>query len=507
MIKIIKVASPALLLSALFVTAAWAQTTYTAASCNESDVQSIYSTEQARAEDGDIISIPAGTCTWSSTWTFSPTNSLTFQGTGAETPSTSCTFTPGTPCTTTSGSDQTVITDGTSGGNIMLNVTVAAGKTLRITGVEYYFPSSNTNNGSNGQWAFAGSNGTSQIRIDHNHFYGYAGHWIVVYGWGPFGVADHNLVDLFLADANWIYMSNGTGWNNDNTSYGNGNGSWADYSYWGSGKAFFEENNVFPDDQSTYGVYVNDCSNGGRQVFRYNTFESPSNGIQGHEGGGDNRGCRTTEVYNNTSTPTGASSPGVLDGVRSGSALVWGNVGSWQRVFTPSIDRTNISNSTFNPDNLGLCGQGASGTATSSGSTVTWVSGEGGVTFFTNWPDISTTHMVFNGTSYPIASCSSTSTCTLTGLTGSNSSPVAWYAPSVWDENTNSSGWACYDQPGRGKGDLIVGNFRTKPARITSLARQLGQTRRLTLIMSGATLIATAAGFAWQLQYRHVRPS
>src|SRR6202142_4445616 len=123
--------------------------TYPATSCNESDVQAAYATEQASAQDGDIIAIPHGNCTWSSMWTLSPTNSLTFQGAGAETPSTSCTFTPGTPCTTTSGSDQTVITDGTSGGNIMLNVAVAANKTFRITGVEYFFPSTNTNTGTN----------------------------------------------------------------------------------------------------------------------------------------------------------------------------------------------------------------------------------------------------------------------------------------------------------------------------------------------------------------------
>lgn len=433
-----------------------AQATYPAASCSEANVQTAYATEQASAVDGDIITIPAGTCTWSSTWTFSPTKTLTIQGAGAIIPSSSCTFAPGSACTTTQGSDLTVIIDGTSGGNRLLQVTIASNKIFRITALEYNFPQTNPNTGTDGQWLFQASDGTQQLRIDHNHFTGYAGHWIQVYGWGPFGVADHNQVDLFAGDANWLNMSNGGTWSN--ATNGQGNGSWADASYWGTNKAFFVENNSFPNDESAVGVYVNDCNDGAHQVFRYNTFQSPSNGIQAHEGASDNRGCRTTETYNNTSTPTGGSSPGTLQGVRSGSALVWGNVGSWQRIFTPSIDRTNIGNLAVS-EPLGLCGQGASGTATSSGTTVTWSTGTGGVQFYTGWPSVSSPNMVFNGTSYPIASCSSATVCTLTGLTGANASPVAWYTPSLWDQNTDSSGRSCYDQPGRGKGDLITGTF------------------------------------------------
>ena len=462
--------SSALLLSPLV--GARAQSTYNAASCNESAVQAAYNTEQLSHVDGDIIVIPAGTCTWTTTLTISPPNSLTLQGAGALIPSTSCTFDPGSACTTTSGSDLTVITDGTSAPNRLVQVTIASGKTFRLTGIEYNFPQTNTNTGTDGQWYFSGSDGTQQVRIDHNHFYGYAGHWIQLSGWGPFGVADHNLADLFLPDTNWIYVANGIGWNNDNVNFGNGNGSWADVPSFGSSKAFFIENNVVPADQTAFALAVNDCSSGGRQVFRYNTFESPSNLIQAHEGGSDSRGCRTTEVYGNTSTATGA---GVLVGERSGNDIVWGNVGSWQRILTPSIDRTNTANSTFNPNNLGLCGQGDSGTATSSGNVVTWVSSSpqtGSAKFFTNWPDISTPKMVLNGTSYPIASCSSTTSCTLTGLGGSNPSAVPWYAPSVWDGNTNSSGYPCYDQPGRGKGDLITGNFsnHTRKDSVTNTA-------------------------------------
>ena len=98
-------------------------TTYPAASCNESDVQAAYTTEQLTPADGDIITIPAGSCTWSSGLSISPSNSLTIQGAGAKS------ATDGGASTT--GSDLTIITH-TVG---WFRVTTAAGKSFRFTGV------------------------------------------------------------------------------------------------------------------------------------------------------------------------------------------------------------------------------------------------------------------------------------------------------------------------------------------------------------------------------------
>jgi hypothetical protein len=41
--------------------------TYIAATCNELDVHSVITIEQASAVDGDVIVIPADTCTWTAT--------------------------------------------------------------------------------------------------------------------------------------------------------------------------------------------------------------------------------------------------------------------------------------------------------------------------------------------------------------------------------------------------------------------------------------------------------
>ena len=187
-------------------------TTYPAASCNESDVQAAYDTEQASPADGDIISIPAGTCTWTSTWTISPANSLTFQGAGAES------ATSGGASVT--GTDQTIINVNVQ---TYWSFTTASGKSYRITGLAIYM------NGapccSDGAMAIYGS--SQSFRLDHNHFVcktsGYLE--VTIYG-SVLGVADHNVIEEMLGD--WIKVENGRAWNGDAT--GHGDNSWADSS-------------------------------------------------------------------------------------------------------------------------------------------------------------------------------------------------------------------------------------------------------------------------------------
>src|SRR5271170_4759431 len=69
----------------LFAPAAKAQTTYQATGCSETAVATAIKTEQANPVDGDIISIPPGSCTWTGTAAINQTfnNSVTIQGAGA----------------------------------------------------------------------------------------------------------------------------------------------------------------------------------------------------------------------------------------------------------------------------------------------------------------------------------------------------------------------------------------------------------------------------------------
>src|SRR5690349_21365027 len=70
-------------------TCALAQGTYTAASCNRSDVNAVINGPTHTAVNGDTIIIPAGTCTWTSGITVNGVGiDITGQGTPNTGPST-----------------------------------------------------------------------------------------------------------------------------------------------------------------------------------------------------------------------------------------------------------------------------------------------------------------------------------------------------------------------------------------------------------------------------------
>jgi hypothetical protein len=106
------------------------------------------------------------------------------------------------------------------------------------------------------------------------------------------------------------------------------------------------------------------------------------------------------------------------------------------------------------------------GVVNTSGTSVTLVSGNthwGGniqFAFFSPaaWPSESNPHIFINGVQYTVATVNSNTSLTLTSSAGSQSN-VAYYVPSVWDGNTDATGYPCWDMPGRGKGDLLTGDF------------------------------------------------
>lgn len=422
--------------------------TYTAASCNESDVQSAYATEQANPQDGDIIAIPAGTCTWTTAWIISPAVSITIQGAGA--------ISAMAGGASTSGSDLTTIvmasTDSAHDYEIMSFTTTTA-KLFRITGIAFSFPNGN-NASQNGTIAILGT--SQSLRVDHNHFTGYAQHWLDVRGW-IYGVLDHNVIDGYLTADNWVAVESAANWNGD--SGGIGDASWNDATNFGTNKFLFAEDNRFI---SHNGVtsYTNDCGRGGRQVFRYNTMVEAVV-TQGHGPKGDDQGCRATEVYMNTQTSSGAEI-GAFAGVLSGPALIWGNNLDLVKIIYPVYDGRKGDGSSQGNMTPGwsMCQNHDSGTVfqgavNTNGTAVTWVSGG---TFVTNWPNTSVPNVVINGTSYAIASVASSTSMTLATSAGVQTG-VVYFVPSKWDGNTDNSGYPCLSQPGRGKGDLLTGAF------------------------------------------------
>ena len=394
MIQILKSALFGLLLGALFST--WANAaTRTAATCNASDVRAAMNLASA----GDKVVIPAGTCTWTTQVSWTAPANVTLEG------QTACGNGP--PASSATCTDGTTIVDNYASNNALLAITVSStgAATLRLTGITIKGGTGLVKQ--NGMVSISGTN--SNTRVDHNHFnlatYGSSGQNSIgtrFTGW-IYGVMDHNVCD----DAGGVNECVNV-WTDGYGGKSFGDGAWADVTSFGSANFMYVETNTF-----NSGLYADDCDDGGREVFRYNTVNSAQ--TQTHPTGGAPRfrGCRAKETYQNTfnglTSCNGSSgfSNCLYNAVwlSSGTGLVWGNTfpvvnsgagSGYQWVITAhSMRRSNSTyGQTATPNGWGYCGTS------------------------------------FNGT-------------------GSN-----------WDENTSSStGYACLDQPGRGKGDLLANDF------------------------------------------------
>jgi hypothetical protein len=340
--------------------------TITAASCSQANVQTAINAAVA----GDTVVIPAGTCTWTTQVSWTAPANVTLQGAGSQ--------------TTTGGGDVTVIIDGVVRGSDIatLSITTNASGTFRLTAITF------RGNGNSNTWSDNGTvriGGTSQqVRIDHVHFDRLRRQPLSLFG--IYGVVDHSLFDMVTGTLDNAVRPNGVfaTW---------GDPEWAAATGFGGSSFMYIEDNVFNN-----GI-INDCSHGGKQVFRYNTFNNASSQTHPTGSQGRARGCRAMEIYHNTFTG-GACSPNCFNVhfVSAGGLLIWGNSTgtSYQNFVTIHSMRKNNStySETATPNGWGYCGT------------------------------------AFNGTG------------------------------SKWDQNTDgSTGYACLDQPGRGKGDRLSLDF------------------------------------------------
>jgi hypothetical protein len=153
------------------------------------------------------------------------------------------------------------------------------------------------------------------MRIDHCHFTGLKqGRFIWVYGW-IYGVADHNVFDN--CDHSNPFLVQYPNWGGSTQK--NGNGSWADYPWYGTEKFFFIEDCTFLRTGRPRGVI--DSMAGGRFVWRHNYMANAVVADHGTEGAAQ-RGARVHEVYGNTFD---FSSAGGQCGFRSGTTLFHDN--------------------------------------------------------------------------------------------------------------------------------------------------------------------------------------
>jgi len=230
----------------------------------------------------------------------------------------------------------------------------------------------------------------------------------------------YQLTDLSLEFTGWEYgvtdhnifdllgntANNGVRVEHANWNNGiNGDASWADGPHFGSNQAVYVENNTFNYPNGPGAGYSDDADNGSHLVFRYNTMNNVY--FQVHDQTGDNRGPRAFEFYKNISNYTGTAGDSAQAlAVRDGTGLVWGNtVNGFSGLIVMWSDRASANVGQSNPPNgWGYC-----------------------------------------GTEY-------------------NS-----LGPSTWDQNASgTSGYACIDQVGRGKGDLLTGVFPNKVDSVTN---------------------------------------
>jgi hypothetical protein len=333
---------------------------------------------QNAALDGDTITLPSGTFTW--TTGVNITKAITLQGAGA--------ISATSGGTATTGSDQTTIIDHhPTPEHKLLGFTVPSGKTARLTGIRFLSDGTTTTTQAGMIQVGGGSN---CIRVDHNHFHyslstAGAPSTVAAYG-GVTGVIDHNYFDQPLGNGPvGVYLQNGIQ---------PGDAGYSAPNDYGTDKFLYIEDNRWRNG------YLGDANTGAQRfVYRYNTgvmeFDDNAHAAQGYVAnhgitGGRGRSSRVFEYYKNV---MGALTPGLNESpfpINGGTGLVWGNTISQYRYVT-AIDYTRKDNATYPygapPNGWGNC----------------------------------------NGT------------------TGT-----------VWD---GPGGYPCLDQPGRGQGDLLSGNF------------------------------------------------
>ncbi|HEY4116690.1 MAG TPA: hypothetical protein VGM56_02490 [Byssovorax sp.] len=255
-----------------------------AASCSVADL----STALASANDGDVVRVPPGACTWTTTLTF--TGGVTLEGGGAAS-----------------------ITFG-AGGGLSLKTKASAGMTLH--GFAFH------NGFVNGAYPIAIETSSAPFnapfRLYDNTLEddGSAGGPVTllgVSGLGP-GLIDHNSFTTTNGADEVVHLI-GTG---DPAL----TGGWTDDIAPGGPNMVFLENNVFTNLSPMFDTSAEESYYGARFVFRYNTLTFEANDV--HQGG---LGGRWAEIYDNTYHINGSAHPlAAFWQFRGGSGVVFENI-------------------------------------------------------------------------------------------------------------------------------------------------------------------------------------
>jgi hypothetical protein len=384
--------------------------------------------------NGDTITIPAGTFTWSRG--INITKAITLQGAGV---------------------GSTIIKDNVQNGSL-IRINLVASRLTRLTGIKFQ-DGGRINGTSNGIINVYGSNTNgSQFRFDHNAWNRMNGNLLCD---TVIGVIDHNTITQNKnAGTVWIFDRQ---WNGH--SYGDG--SWAAPTNFGSSQFLFIEDNVFNGVYPPFIMPMTDAYGGARFVVRHNRIHDCFVTNHGTESTGRTRGARALEVYNNTFTGTNLNH--FVGGSRSGVVLFHDNSisGYWNNpVFTLTNHRSffpfgpwggadGTNRWDVNSPNAFFTGRAASN---SSGTTVR-VSGAHWTP--NQWVTYSLGRLTNNGTlNYSDILRNTSNSITYSDNGGYGSPTMSIFAG---DSLVIRKVDHALDQPGRAGGSLISGDNPTAP--------------------------------------------
>ena len=188
--------------------------------------------------------------------------------------------------------DNTVIIDNTprNATDLIRAANFTPTQTFRVTGITFKGGATGVGQGSGAiHVASLGNSPNANIRIDHCHFDHLYRNCIWVSGW-IYGLADHCLFES--RDATQTASIHHPTWGGETF----GNGSWADYPYYGTEKFFFIEDSTLVGSGANTTSGVIDGTDGGRYVLRHSFCHDIHAGGHGTESG-LSRGMRVTEVY------------------------------------------------------------------------------------------------------------------------------------------------------------------------------------------------------------------
>ena len=404
-----------------------AATTINAKSASQSDVAAAC----ASASDGDIVTVPGGTASW--TRAIRVKKGITIQGAGV---------------------GSTIIKDAVQSGPL-LDCSLTAGNLTRITGIEFQ-DGGRSGKELGGILKFTGSNTNgSQFRMDHCQFDDLNG---MIVADTVIGVIDHNTFIRAAKNGDICVVVYDNFWNSGTF----GDGSWADATHFGTDRFLFIEDNVFRNNGDGQ-PGITDSYAGGRFVVRHNQIFDGTVETHGTESNQRGRGVRAVEVYNNTYT--GSDRNRFAGKMRSGVILFHDNTitGYWtglteftlqayraDDVFAPwgGADGTSQWDANSGPFYSGTASAGGNHTVSVRGSP--WTSNQ--------WARYTIRRDAGGSPGFAQIQSNTSNTITFSGGVFGSLNFNAGDTFKIYKVNQ------AIDQPGRAKGSLITGSPPVKPS-------------------------------------------